>query len=232
VMSYYVDATNLPEGYSLNSIRSAQLLPRFLWRVVPEPHFLILRLLPSSNALRPCRPTEPIATNSRSILPPGKIVHDGNITPLARAPLASRGGRSNKHYAVNTIFSANLASSDQTLTVPGSCPRITTVIQRRLLAPTFPTIGDRFSQRRKLEVVFGRLGIPQLASSPHPPNTWTDSHQTRPWIRFPMAHHPLPLRHYAPLKIVRQPRAAAASPGRKINFFLDLQNGDLPASAS
>ena len=87
-----------------------QLLPRRLRRVVPQPP---VRWLPPQ---APSTPTPPLrlqptldATGQLALDSNGKIVHDGNITPVGGPTAADPAQTFDKNYAVNTIYSKNLA---------------------------------------------------------------------------------------------------------------------------
>src|SRR5262249_33674013 len=143
VMSYF-DATNLPEGL----LAQQYVMADNFFHASFGGSFLNHQFLVAAAA--PVYPGAPLsmrpvldASGQLSLNPmTGKIVHDGNITPINSASFADPGHTFDKNYAVNTIFSKNLSPDFiGNITSKGLLP------SQNDSDPTkpnyIPTIGDR-----------------------------------------------------------------------------------------
>lgn len=232
VMSYF-DATNLPEGklaqrYTMcDNFFHASFGGSFL-----NHQFFIAAAAP----VYPNAPASLQATLDASgqlALDPttGKIVHDGTITPIGGASFAFPSATFDKNYAVNTIFSVNLVP---TFSTPGSTsllPSQNDSDPSDTTRPYIPTIGDRLSAKGVSWKWYAGGWDNALASSASnpandgsvPPNPPVDP--LFQWHHQPFAYFD----NYAPWKNGQRNAVSAAHLQDENNFFLDLENHDLPA---
>jgi acid phosphatase len=232
VMSYF-DATNLPEGklaqrYTMNdNFFHAAFGGSFL-----NHQFFVAAGAP----VYPNAPTSLQATLDASgqlALDPttGKIVHDGTITPIGGPPFSAPGRTFDKNYAINTIFSVNLVP---TFSTPGSTnllPSQNDSNPSDTSRPYIPTIGDRLSGKNVSWKWYSGGWDNALASSASnpanngtvPPNPPVDP--LFQWHHQPLAYYD----NYAPWTNGQRNLASAAHLQDENDFFLDLQNHDLPA---
>src|SRR5439155_11090585 len=78
----------------------------------------------------------------------GKIVNDGNVTPIGGHSFSIPGQTFEKNFAVNTIFSVNLVP---TFSTPGSASLLPSQNDSNpadASRPYIPTIGDRLSAKQ------------------------------------------------------------------------------------
>ena len=232
VMSYF-DATNLPEGllaqqYTLcDNFFHASFGGSFL-----NHQFLIAAAAPVyPNAPATMQPT--VADSGQLALDPttGKIVHDGNITPIGSRSFSIPGRTFDKNYAVNTIFSANLASAGSDPHSAGLLPSQNDSDPTETTRPYIPTIGDRLSAKGVSWKWYSGGWDNALASSPtNPANNGTTPPNPPVDPLFQWHHQPFAFfDNYAPWKNGQRNPVSAAHLQDENNFFLDLQNGDLPA---
>ncbi|MGC3988202.1 MAG: acid phosphatase [Chthoniobacteraceae bacterium] len=146
VMSHF-DATNLPEGllaqqYTIcddffhsafgGSFLNHQFLIAAAAPVYPNAATLL------SSGVATLDSTGALSLDGTT----GKIVHDGNITPIGGQVFAIAGATFDKNYAVNTIFSQNLANSGSP-TAASFLPSQNDSNPSDATRPYIPTIGDR-----------------------------------------------------------------------------------------
>jgi len=147
-MSYF-DATNMPEGllaqkYTMcDNFFHAAFGGSFL-----NHQFLISAAAPVyPNAPASMKPTlDPdgqLLVNSTT----GKIVHDGNITPIGGPSFSVPGATFDKNYAVNTIFSANLVPIFSAVGSASLLPTLNDSNPSDASRPYIPNIGDRLSTK-------------------------------------------------------------------------------------
>jgi phospholipase C len=224
VMSHF-DATNLPEGllaqqYTMDdNFFHAAFGGSFL-----NHQFLVAAAAP----VYPNAPASMIATldaTGQLQLNPvtGKIVHDGNITPIGGASFADPGQTFDKNYAVNTIFSKNLAPSFVgNNTSPSLLPSQND--------STLPNIGDSLDTAGISWKWYSGGWDGALAASPsNPANNGQAGTGVDPnfqWHHQPLAYYD----NFAPwLPNGQRNPLSAAHLQDENNFFDDLSTGNLPA---
>ena len=232
VMSYF-DATNLPEGklaqqYTMNdNFFHAAFGGSFL-----NHQFLVAAAAPVyPNAPASMQPT--LDANGQLALDSttGKIVHDGNITPIGAPSFSISGRKFEKNYAVNTIFSVNLVP---TFSAPGSSSLLPSQNDSNpadATRPYIPTIGDRLSAKNVSWKWYSGGWDNALASSASnpanngtvPPNPPVDP--LFQWHHQPLAYYD----NYAPWVNGQRNLVSAAHLQDETDFFLDVQNHNLPA---
>lgn len=232
VMSYF-DATNLPEGllaqqYTLcDNFFHASFGGSFL-----NHQFLVAATAP----VYPNAPSTMQATLDASgqlALDPttGKIVHDGNITPIGGVSFSSSRRTFDKNYAVNTIFSTNLAT-------PNSNPAATTYLPSQndsnpndTTRPYIPNIGDRLSAKNVSWKWYSGGWDNALASSASNPANVGIVLTNPPVDPLFQWHHQAFAFYdnYAPWTNSQRNPVSAAHLQDENNFFLDLQNNTLPS---
>ena len=232
VLSYF-DATSLPEGqlaqqYTLcdnffhaafgGSFLNHQFLIAARAPVYPNAPAGMQAVLDANGAL---------ALNAAN----GKIVHDGNITPIGGASFSIPGATFDQNYAVNTIFSTNLVP---TFSRPGSSSLLPSQNDSNPNDTTHPyivTIGDRLSASKvnwKWYSGGWDNALASTASNPAnggvvPPNPPVDP--LFQWHHQPFAYYD----NYAPWVNGQRNPVSAAHLQDENNFFSDLQNHSLPA---
>jgi phospholipase C len=232
VLSYF-DATNLPEGllaqqYTLcDNFFHAAFGGSFL-----NHQFLVAAAAPVyPNAPASMQPNVD-ATGQLALDPTtGKIVHDGNITPIGSPSFSIPGRTFDKNYAVNTIFSANLAAANSNPLSTALLPSQNDSDPSDTTRPYIPTIGDRLSKGKVSWKWYSGGWDNALASSPtNPANNGTTPPNPPVDPLFQWHHQPFAFYdNYAPWKNgQRNPRSAAHLQDEN-NFFQDLQNNTLPA---
>jgi acid phosphatase len=232
VMSYF-DATNLPEGllaqqYTLcDNFFHAAFGGSFL-----NHQFLIAAAAPVyPNAPASMQPT--LDDSGQLALDPttGKIVHDGNITPIGGRSFVLPWRTFDKNYAVNTIFSANLASAGSDPKSAGLLPSQNDSDRSDATRPYIPTIGDRLSAKNVSWKWYSGGWDNALASSPtNPANNGTTPPNPPVDPLFQWHHQPFAFfDNYAPWKNGQRNPVSADHLQDENNFFLDLQNHSLPA---
>ncbi|HEX9047519.1 MAG TPA: acid phosphatase [Verrucomicrobiae bacterium] len=165
-----------------------------------------------------------LQTNSNS-----RLSHDGNITPIGGVCFANPALNFDKNYAVNTIFSANLASSGN--------PAAATLLPSQNdsnpsdpVRPYIPTIGDRLDAAGVSWKWYSGGWDRALAQSPNNPAHYGTT-VTDPTISLFQWHHQAFAFYdnYAPwTNGVRNARSAAHVQDEN-NFFADVTNNTLPA---
>ena len=232
VMSYF-DATSLPEGllaqqYTLcDNFFHAAFGGSFL-----NHQFLIAAAAPVyPNAPASMQPTLDATGQLALDSTTGKMVHDGNITPIGSRSFSIPWRTFDKNYAVNTIFSTNLVP---TFSNPGSAsllPSQNDSDSTDTTRPFIPTIGDRLSANNVSWKWYSGGWDSALARTPTnpvnngvaPPNPPVDP--LFQWHHQPLAYYD----NYAPWRNGQRNPVSAAHLQDENNFFADLQNNTLPA---
>jgi phospholipase C len=230
VMSHF-DATNLPEGllaqqYTMDdNFFHASFGGSFL-----NHQFLVAAAAP----VYPNAPASMVATlgpDGQLALDPttGKIVHDGNITPVGGASFADTGKTFDKNYAINTIFSKNLAPD-----FVGNNTAASLLPSQNDSDPSkpnyVPTIGDRLDQAKVSWKWYSGGWDGALAGSPSNPanggKAGTGADPLFQWHHQPLAYYD----NFAPwLPNGQRNPLSAAHLQDETNFFADLSSGDLPS---
>jgi phospholipase C len=234
VMSNF-DATNLPEGllaqqYTMDdNFFHAAFGGSFL-----NHQFLVAAAAP----IYPNAPAGMVATlgpTGQLALDPvtGKIVHDGNITPVGGASFADPGHTFDQNYAINTIFSKNLAPDFiGNNTSPSLLPSQNDSNPLDPTRPYIPTIGDQLDSAGVSWKWYSGGWDNALAGSPSnpanhgatPPNDPADPNFQ--WHHQPLAYYD----NFAPwLPGGERNPLSAAHLQDELNFFDDLATGNLPA---
>lgn len=232
VMSYF-DATNLPEGllaqrYTLcDNFFHAAFGGSFL-----NHQFLIAAAAPVyPKAPASMQPT--LDASGQLALNPttGKIVHDGNITPIGGRSFSIPGRTFDQNYAVNTIFSTNLVPVFSTVGSSALLPSQNDSNPNDTTRPYIPTIGDRLSENNVSWKWYSGGWDNALASTASNPANGGVPLPNGPvdplfqWHHQPFAYFD----NYAPwVKGKRNPVSAAHLQDEN-NFFSDVQKGTLPA---
>ncbi|HZY90888.1 MAG TPA: acid phosphatase [Gemmataceae bacterium] len=232
VMSHF-DATNLPEGllaqqYTMDdNFFHASFGGSFL-----NHQFLVAAAAP----VYPNAPASMVATlgpDGQLALSPttGKIVHDGNITPVGGASFADPGQTFAQNYAINTIFSKNLAPD-----FVGNNTAASLLPSQNDSDPSqpnyIPTIGDRLDQAGVNWKWYSGGWDNALAGSPSNPANGGKTPANDPadplfqWHHQPLAYY----NNFAPwLPNGQRNPLSAAHLQDETNFFADLSSGGLPA---
>src|SRR5262249_1965048 len=145
-MSYF-DATSMPEGVLAQKYTMADNF----FHAAFGGSFLNHQFLVAAAA--PVYPNAPasmqatLATDGQLLIDSktGKIVHDGNITPIGGVSFTVPTETFDKNYAVNTIFSANLIPTTFTSAASALLPSLNDSDPSDATRPFTPTIGDRLS---------------------------------------------------------------------------------------
>jgi phospholipase C len=235
VMSNF-DATNLPEGllaqhYSIDdnffhaafggSFLNHQFLVAAAAPVYPNAPASMQAVLDSTGQL---------ALNPST----GKIVHDGNITPIGGSAFGDpTGGTFTQNYAVNTIFSKNLAPDFVgSNTAASLLPSQNDSNPKDPTRPYIPTIGDLLDGAGVSWKWYSGGWDAALASSPSNPanNGKTPANDIADpnfqWHHQPLAYYD----NFAPWLPNGQRNPLSADHLQdENNFFQDLTNSDLPA---
>ena len=232
VMSYF-DATNMPEGllaqkYTLcDNFFHAAFGGSFL-----NHQFLVAAAAPVyPNA--PASMQATLDTDGQLLVDSttGKIIHDGNITPIGGPSFSAPGATFDKNYAVNTIFSANLVPTSSTLGSTSLLPSLNDSNPSDPVRPYTPNIGDRLSGSHVSWKWYSGgwdNALASTASNPAnngvvPPNPPVDP--LFQWHHQPFAFFD----NYAPwVGGVRNP-ASAAHLQDENDFFTDLTSDHLPS---
>jgi phospholipase C len=231
-MSWF-DATNLPEGllaqqYTMDdNFFHAAFGGSFL-----NHQFLVSAAAPVyQNA--PAKMIANLDASGQLALDPttGKIIHDGNITPIGGASFGDPGQTYDKNYAINTIFSKNLApdfignntSASLLPSINDSNPNGQNYIQ---------TIGDQLDTAGVSWKWYSGGWNNALAGSPSNPANKGATPANDPadpnfqWHHQPLAYYD----NFAPwLPSGQRNPLSAAHLQDELNFFADLSSGDLPA---
>jgi len=159
----------------------------------------------------------------------GRLFHDGNITPVGGVVFGNTNLAFDKNYAVNTIFSRNLANSGSP-TAAALLPSQNDSDPGDLTRPYIPTIGDRLDAAGVTWKWYSGGWDRALAQSPNNPahygTTVTDTNISLfQWHHQAFAFYD----HYAPwTNGVRNPRSAAHLQDEN-NFFADVANNTMPS---
>jgi acid phosphatase len=163
----------------------------------------------------------------------GKIVHDGNITPIGGKSFTVPTKMFDKNYAVNTIFSANLIPTTFTGSSTALLPSLNDSDPSDTSRPFTLTIGDRLSAKHISWKWYSGGWDDALASTiSNPVNNGTVPVNAPVDPLFQWHHQPFAYYdNYAPFKNgVRNPVSAAHLQDEN-NFFSDLKTDHLPAVA-
>jgi len=232
VMSYF-DATSLPEGllaqqYTLcDNFFHASFGGSFL------NHQFLIAAAPPVYPHAPASMQATLDASGELALDPttGKIVHDGNITPIGGQSFILPSRKFEKNYAVNTIFSANLTPINTSPTSAALLPSQNDSNPKDKTRPYIPTIGDKLSAKNVSWKWYSGGWDDALISSPSNP---ANNGQTPPnppvdplfqWHHQPFAYYD----NYAPWVNGQVNPVSAAHLQDEKNFFADVQNGALPS---
>jgi len=232
VLSYF-DATTLPEGL----LAQQYTLCDNFFHAAFGGSFLNHQFLIAANA--PVYPNAPAgmqptldATGQLALDPTtGKIVHDGNVTPIGGVSFVLPTRKFEKNYAVNTIFSVNLVPTNTSPTSTSLLPSQNDSNTKDNIRPYIVTIGDRLSGANVSWKWYSGGWDNALASSPSnpanngttPPNPPVDP--LFQWHHQPFAYYD----NYSPWVNGQRNPVSAAHLQDENNFFADLQNGTLPS---
>jgi phospholipase C len=232
VMSYF-DATNMPEGklaqqYTLaDNFFHAAFGGSFL-----NHQFLIAAAAPAyPNAPASLQAT--LDTDGQLLInkTTGKIVHDGNVTPIGGPSFSVAGATFDKNYAVNTIFSTNLVPVFSTVGSTALLPTLNDSDPNDALRPYTPTIGDRLNAAHVSWKWYSGgwdNALASTASNPANNGVVPTSAPVDPlfqWHHQPFAFYD----NFAPWKNGARNPVSAAHLQDEANFFQDLKTGQLPA---
>jgi len=232
VMSYF-DATNLPEGLLAQQYTMTDNLFHSAFGGSFLNHqFLVAAQAPVyPNAPASLQPTLDTAGRLALNATTGKIVRDGNVTPIG-ARFLSATGTFDKNYAVNTIFSTNLTPTGTSPTATSLLPSLNDSNPADPTRPFEPNIGDRLDAKRVSWKWYSGGWDNALASSPSNPANGGTTPPNPPvdplfqWHHQPFAYFD----HFAPwLPSSQRNPLSAAHLQDETDFFSDLQNGSLPA---
>ena len=232
VMSYF-DATNMPEGllaqkYTLcDNFLHAAFGGSFL-----NHQFLISAAAPVyPNSPGSMQPT--LDTDGQLLVDPtsGKIVHDGNITPIGGSSFSVPGTTFDKNYAVNTIFSANLVPIFSTVGSASLLPTLNDSNASDANRPYIPNIGDRLSASHVTWKWYSGgwdNALASTASNPANNGVVPANPPVDPlfqWHHQPFAYYD----NYAPWVNGAVNPLSAAHLQDENRFFADLTNHSLPS---
>jgi 3-phytase/alkaline phosphatase D len=226
------DATNLPEGllaqqYSLDdnffhaayggSFLNHQFLIAAQAPVYPNAPTGMTPLLDANGVLQ---------LNSS-----GNIIRDGNITPIGAPSFVDPSQTYDKNYAVNTIFSANLAANGQNPRSAAVLPSQNDSNPNDPTRPYIQNIGDLLDGAGvSWKWYSGGWDQAVLASGSNPNYPFNANPNAAPtlfqWHHQPLAYYD----NFAPWNPdgTRNPLSAAHLQDEN-NFFSDVQSGTLPA---
>ena len=235
VMSHF-DATNLPEGL----LAQQYTMDDNFFHAAFGGSFLNHQFLVAAAA--PVYPNAPASlqatldsTGQLALNPTtGKIVHDGNITPIGGKAFGDPTGPAfDQNYAVNTIFSKNLAPSFIGNNTSASLlPSQNDSNPSDPTRPYIPTIGDTLDTAGVSWKWYSGGWDNALASSPSNPANGGQTPANAPvdpnfqWHHQPLAYYD----NFAPwLPNGQRNPLSAAHLQDENNFFNDLATGNLPA---
>ena len=230
-MSYF-DATNMPEGL----LAQKYTLADNFFHAAFGGSFLNHQFLIAARApVYPNAPTSMQATldtDGQLLIDAttGKIVHDGNITPIGGVSFTVPSETFDNTYAVNTIFSANLVPTTSTVG-PALLPSLNDSDPSDPTRPYTPTIGDRLTAKHISWKWYSGGWANALASTVSnpanngavPPNAPVDP--LFQWHHQAFAFYD----NFAPFKNGGRNPVSAAHLQDENNFFQDLKNERLPA---
>jgi acid phosphatase len=232
VMSYF-DATNMPEGL----LAQKYTLADNFFHAAFGGSFLNHQFLIAAAA--PVYPNAPAAmqatldTDGQLLVNPstGKIVHDGNITPIGGPSFSVTGAAFDKNYAVNTIFSANLVPTFSVVGSASLLPTLNDSDPTDATRPYTPTIGDRLSAGDvSWKWYSGGWDNAVASSASNPVNNGAVPAGAPVSPLFQWHHQPLAYYdNYAPWKNGMRNLVSAAHLQDENNFFQDLRRERLPA---
>jgi phospholipase C len=234
VMSYF-DATNLPEGllaqqYTMDdNFFHAAFGGSFL-----NHQFLIAAAAPVYNnaaSLNPGGIATLDSTGQLALDANGKVIHDGNITPIGGASFGDPGHTYDKNYAINTIFSPNLAPDFFGTNV--SAKLLPSLNDSDPSKPNYvQTIGDQLDTAGISWKWYAGGWDNALLGSPSNPanNGMTPANDPADpnfqWHHQPFAYYD----NFAPwLPNGQRNQLSAAHLQDELNFFDDLATGNLPS---
>jgi len=233
-MSYF-DATSMPEGLLAQQFTMAD---NFFHAAYGGSFLNHQFLIAAAAPVYPNAPTTMEATldwDGQLLInaATGKIVHDGNITPIGGQSFAVLGATFDKNYAVNTIYSANLVPTFVNLATSAASllPSLNDSDPSDATRPYMPTIGDRLDAARVSWRWYSGGWDNALASTAS--NPANNGMVLNPAIVDPLFQwHHQPFAYYdnyAPWRNgVRNP-ASAAHLQDENNFFRDLRSRRLPS---
>jgi len=232
VMSYF-DATSLPEGLLAQQYTMADNLFHSAFGGSFLNHqFLIAAQAPVyPNAPAGLQATLDSAGQLALNATTGKIVHDGNVTPIGGSFFSVK-GTFDKNYAVNTIFSTNLVPAGSTPGASSLLPSLNDSNPADGTRPFTANIGDRLNEKGVSWKWYSGGWDNALASSPSNPANNGATPANAPVDPLFQWHHQAfaYFDHFAPwLPNGQRNPLSAAHLQDEHDFFLDLQNGSLPA---
>ena len=226
-MSYF-DATNLPEGL----LAQQYTMDDNFFHAAYGGSFLNHQFLIAAQApVYPNAPTSLLpmldATGQLALDANGKIVLDGKITPTT---VQQTGSPFDQNYAVNTIFSKNLAPTGNDPGSTGLLPSLNDSDPNDPTRPYIRTIGDRLDGAGVSWKWYAGGWDAALDSSPTNPGHYGQSGTTVD-PNFQWHHQPLSFYdNFAPwLANGERNLLSAAHLQDETNFFADLATGNLPA---
>jgi phospholipase C len=231
VMSYF-DATNLPEGllaqqYAMDdNFFHAAFGGSFL-----NHQFLVAAAAPVyANA--PANMIAMLDSNGQLALDGnGKIIQDGNITPIGGVSFADPSQTYDQNYAINTIFSKNLAPDF--IGNNTSASLLPSLNDSDPNAPNYiPTIGDQLDNAGvSWKWYAGGWDNALLGSPSNPANNGKTPANDPADPNFQWHHQPLAFYdNFAPwLADGQRNQLSADHLQDELNFFNDLSTGNLPA---
>ena len=229
-MSYF-DATNMPEGLLAQKYTMAD---NFFHSAFGG-SFLNHQFLISAQA--PVYPNAPVAnqavlaTDGQLLVDPitGKIVHDGNVTPIGGMSYTVPGTTFDKNYAVNTIFSTNLIPTFSAAG-PALLPSLNDSDPSDTTRPFTPNIGDRLSAKRiSWKWYSGGFDNALASTVSNPANNGVVPAPAPVDPLFQWHHQPFVYYdNYAPFKNGARNPVSAAHLQDEANFFSDLKHERLP----
>jgi len=158
----------------------------------------------------------------------GRLFRDGNITPIGGVVFGNTNLTFDKNYAVNTIYSANLAASGSP-TAAALLPSQNDSNPSDLTRPFIPNIGDRMDAAGVSWKWYSGGWDRALAVSPSNPSHYGTTVPDASVSLFQWHHQAFAFfDNYAPwTNGVRNARSAAHLQDEN-NFFADVTNGTLP----
>ncbi len=159
----------------------------------------------------------------------GRLFRDGNITPIGGVCFANTNQTFDKNYAVNTIFSCNLANSGSP-TAATLLPSQNDSNPNDATRPYIPTIGDRMDAAGVSWKWYSGGWDRALAQSPNNAAHYGYTSNDTSIALFQWHHQAFAFYdNYAPwTNGVRNPRSAAHLQDEN-NFFADVTNNTLPS---
>jgi acid phosphatase len=230
-MSYF-DATNMPEGLLAQKYTMADNF----FHAAFGGSFLNHQFLIAAAA--PTYPNAP--TGLQAVLDAdgqllvdattGKIVHDGNVTPIGGASFTVPSATFDKNYAVNTIFSANLVPTFAAVN-SSLLPSLNDSDRSDPTRPYIPTIGDRLSAKHVSWKWYSGGWDNALASTvSNPANNGVVPSPAPVDPLFQWHHQPFAFYdNFAPFKNGARNPVSAAHLQDENNFFQDLKHERLPS---